>query len=441
MSRSILRLSIVCCNIIAAATSALAQNPVCPEGTFFSDPQARVWEGQVYLYGSRDERAGQWCSHDNDVLSSDTLMHHWTLHRDVLSSRGSRDEIEGTDALLFASDCFRLDSLYHLVYCTPDSRHAEGIAIATSPVGPFRHGRRIDGPTEIDPSVIIDDDGAPWLFWGQYSLKAARLKPDLSAIDSTTLREGILTREQHFFHEGVQAFKRDGIYYLCFADESRNHRPTCLGYATSQHLLGPYTYRGVIIDNDGCDPENWNNHGSVVQVGSRWYVFYHRATNGTSVFRKACIEPITFDADGLIHEVESTSNGVGKLLNPMEETETRLACRLGGHVRVVTGSDRHELTARIHDGDFALFRYYDFPRRKHPRHLMLRVDAAAPMRVEIWVGTNLVASQSVNPIGSMTDFRIPLSQRPPEGRQAVVLRFFGEPGIDLGSIDAFRFER
>ncbi len=35
-----------------------------------------------------------------------------------------------------------------------------------------------------------------------------------------------------------------------------------LGYATAKHPLGPFTKRGIIIDNAGCDPETWNNHGS-----------------------------------------------------------------------------------------------------------------------------------------------------------------------------------
>ena len=28
----------------------------------------------------------------------------------------------------------------------------------------------------------------------------------------------------------------------------------------SKSPLGPYEYKGVIINNAGCDPETWNNH-------------------------------------------------------------------------------------------------------------------------------------------------------------------------------------
>jgi hypothetical protein len=62
--------------------------------------------------------------------------------------------------------------------------------------------------------------------------------------------------------------------------------------------LGPYEYKGVIIDNAGCNPGNWNNHGSIVQFGDNWYVLYHRSTHGSRQMRKACIEPITFNEDG-----------------------------------------------------------------------------------------------------------------------------------------------
>ena len=82
--------------------------------------------------------------------------------------------------------------------------------------------------------------------------------------------------------------KRNGIYYLVFADISRAGMPTCLGYATSKSPFGPYQYRGVIIDNDHCNPGNWNNHGSIVEFGGKWYVFYHRSTQGSVMMRKAC---------------------------------------------------------------------------------------------------------------------------------------------------------
>lgn len=128
--------------------------------------------------------------------------------------------------------------------------------------------------------------------------------------------------------------KRNGIYYLVYSDMSRKGMPTCIGYATSTSPMGPYTYRGVIVDNDGCDPTSWNNHGSIVEFNNQWYVFYHRTTNGVINSRKACIEPIFFNADGSIDEVEMTSQGAGKPLNAFSKIEAERSCLMFGNVRI-----------------------------------------------------------------------------------------------------------
>ena len=39
--------------------------------------------------------------------------------------------------------------------------------------------------------------------------------------------------------------------------------------------MGPFTYRGTIIDN-GIDFPGGNDHGSVCCVNGQWYIFYHR---------------------------------------------------------------------------------------------------------------------------------------------------------------------
>ena len=125
-------------------------------------------------------------------------------------------------------------------------------------------------------------------------------------VDTTTIVDGLVTEQEHFFHEGSSMRKRNGIYYMVYS-HLRKGRPTCIGYATSRSPLGPFEYGGVNVDNAGCDPESWNNHGSICEFDGRWYVLYHRTTNGTRSLRKVCIEPIEFNEDGSIDEVEMTS--------------------------------------------------------------------------------------------------------------------------------------
>jgi hypothetical protein len=140
----------------------------------------------------------------------------------------------------------------------------------------------------------------------------------------------------------------------------RAGRPTCIGYATGTNPMGPFTYRGVIIDNDHCDPGCWNNHGSIAQFNGKWYIFYHRSTHGCNTMRKACVEPISFNNDGTINEVEMTSQGAGSPLKADTETDAARACLLYGNVRVINLPDDNEVLTGIKNGDVAAFKYLDF---------------------------------------------------------------------------------
>lgn len=82
--------------------------------------------------------------------------------------------------------------------------------------------------------------------------------------------DGLVTEKDHYFHEGSFVFKRGKYYYYTYASIRRQHQATCLSYAMSESPLGPYVYKGEIIDNAGCDPAVWNNHGCVVEFNGRW---------------------------------------------------------------------------------------------------------------------------------------------------------------------------
>lgn len=140
--------------------------------------------------------------------------------------------------------------------------------------------------------VLASKDLMTWeLYRNRFTFNAVLYAPDM-------MEKNILTQKDQYFHEGSYVVKRGSWYYYTFADVSRNGKPTCIGYAMSKSPMGPYEYKGVIIDNNGCDPSVWNNHGSLVEFKDKWYVLYHRATHGSVSMRKACIEPITFREDG-----------------------------------------------------------------------------------------------------------------------------------------------
>ena len=72
-----------------------------------------------------------------------------------------------------------------------------------------------------------------------------------------------------------------------------------------------------------------NNHGSIIQIGEDWYIFYHRHTDGTNFSRQGCIEKIFFCEDGSIPQAEMTSCGAnGGPLEGKGEYPAYLACSL-----------------------------------------------------------------------------------------------------------------
>jgi arabinoxylan arabinofuranohydrolase len=339
-----------------------AQNPIVPPGLYIADPSAHVWkDGKLYIYGSRDENPAWYCSHDHYVLSTNDLL-HWEITKDAFASAGKNDQVSYSDDLLYAPDCQYKDGIYYLYYCLATGINTEGVATSKSPTGPFVNGKVIDlaGINQIDPCVFIDDDGQGYYIWGQSSAKMAKLKPNMTGIDQSTIIDGVVTEKEHFFHEGGYMVKRNGLYYFIYAHMGRAGMPTCIGYATSKFPMGPFKYGGVIIDNDHCDPGNWNNHGSIVEFKGQWYVFYHRASHNSVTMRRTCMEPVTFNEDGSINEVEMTTQGAAGPLNPLLKMDAERACLFTGNVRIVAfTADNEELTG-IRNEDKAGYKYFNF---------------------------------------------------------------------------------
>lgn len=131
-------------------------------------------------------------------------MKTWICHPDVFSSRGANDEVPYNEELLFAPDCIQgSDGRFYLYYSQGGARDVEGVATSTSPSGPFKKGTLIRHAEQIDPAVFIDDDGTPYLFWGQFAAKMAQLKPNMKEIIPETIRDSIITETGHAFHEGI----------------------------------------------------------------------------------------------------------------------------------------------------------------------------------------------------------------------------------------------
>ena len=424
---------------LLACGTLYGQNPIVPPGVYLADPEGHQWkDGKLYLYVSRDESPDYYCSWSYDLLSTSDLK-NWKITKNAFASKGPNDQVPYSDGELYASDAAYKNGKYYLYYSMRDAID-EGVAVSDSPDGPFKNGQPMKGISQIDPAVFVDDDGQAYLYWGQFSAKGAKLKDNMLEVDTTTIVDGLVTEKDHFFHEGSSMRKRNGIYYMVYA-HLRKGRPTCIGYATSKSPLGPFKYGGVIVDNAGCDPESWNNHGSICEFNGQWYVLYHRTTNGARSMRKACMDPITFNEDGSINEVEMTSQGAGDPLNAFDKTGAERACLLWGNTRIRLCAPDNEELSGIQNENYAVYKYLDFG--DGADSFTVDVTPKAGGKIEVWIDNLWTPPVGVVDVPASDDGKpvtLTAKIQPVKGVHALTLRFTGDKDADeLFTVDAFRF--
>lgn len=339
-------------------------NPLLPELHFMPDAEAHVMpDGRLYLYGSWDlSGCKDYCSGIMHCFSTDDMV-NFTDHGVIFRNDDTHRGMPWSKApVLYAPDAIHRGGKYYLYVC--GSHGEEGVAVSDSPAGPFSDAEPVIGADGfgIDPAIFVDDDGQAYYLWGQFSLHGGKLADDMKTILPGSEKDHILTEWEHGFHEGSSLRRRGDKYYIVYTDISRG-RATCLSYAVSDHPLGPYHKGGVIIDNVGCDPKSWNNHGSIECFDGQWYVFYHRSSQNGQTCRRVCAEPISFDENGMIAEVEQTSSGVEGALSPAC-IPARAACRMMGNCYITERDGREVLLVGSggHWGqrDWAEYRYIDF---------------------------------------------------------------------------------
>lgn len=298
---------------LCSVGSAAAQNPLVMD-QFTADPTARVFEGRVYVYPSHDVDCGtDWfCMRDYHVFSSEDLV-EWTDHGVILS----QDDVAWVDAssdAMWAPDAIEKDGRYLFYFpsiadsTAGDGGRRIGVATADTPYGPFTPAPEpIAGVEGIDPNVFVDHDGRAYLYWAEGGgLRGARLDDRMTALASKPVAfDGF----PEGFKEGPFVFEREGTYYLTFPHV--RHETEALAYATGDHPLGPFEYRGVFMEEhaSGC----WTNHHSVAEVDGQWVLFYHHndLSPGFDKNRSIRADSLFFGPDGAIEMVTPTNRGVG----------------------------------------------------------------------------------------------------------------------------------
>lgn len=430
--------------------SAQAQNPFITS-QFTADPTARVFDGRVYVYPSHDipaapgrGRAGWFVMEDYHVFSSTNLT-DWTDHG-VIVTQNKVPWVKPDSYSMWAPDCIRRNGKYYFYFpTTPQDTTVNGkgftigVAVADKPTGPFvPQPQPIRGVRGIDPNVFIDKDGQAYLYWSQGNIYGARLKDNMLELAEEPKTLGELPTKG--LKEGPYVFERNGVYYLTYPHVE--HKTERLEYATSTSPLGPFTVKGVIMDESptGC----WTNHHSLLQFKNQWYLFYHHNDLSPKFDknRSVRIDSLFFEPDGRIRKVRPTLRGVG-LTDARQRIQLDRYSRLSPQDAAIAFLDTANAFQGwkiVLSGPQSWVRYNAVAFGQKPlKAVTLRVLAPAGGTVQVRAGAAdgpVLAQVAVPKTGAWREVRVPLTAFRPGTHDLVVTSQTAAPV----EIDWIRFE-
>lgn len=391
-----------------------AVNPYLPLYEYVPDGEPRVFDGRVYIYGSHDFAGGEkYCMGDYVTWSAPVedladWRYEGVIYKRTQDPSNSENKME-----LWAPDVVKgADGRYYMYYCL--SFYPEiGVAVSESPAGPFAfyghvkyadsvfNGKTLQEYFPFDPGVLADEDGRVYLYYGFSPAqdltpppKEALIKSGMTAKEAeaelarmsrlefskgamvTELEADMLTAkgeaklmipggraaagtdfEEHGFFEASSMRKVNGKYYFIYSSQVSHE----LCYAVSDHPDHDFTYGGVLVSNGDIGYQGnqrpkgmmGNNHGSIIEIKGKWYVFYHRQTHGTESSRQGCAEPIEILWDGTIPQAEMTSCGLnGGPLSGIGTYSAAIACNLISSAnagKIIYGQSLKEIQPYIYE--------------------------------------------------------------------------------------------
>jgi arabinoxylan arabinofuranohydrolase len=352
----------IVCAFILLVTTCFADNPVV-QTCYTADPAPMVYNGRVYMYVGEDSNVVTSTGYvmRNWKCYSSADMVNWTDHGVMLATR-SISWSTSRDANA-SQVVYRNGKFYYFISTTASDGVAVGVAVSSSPIGPFRDtlGRPLVAASQmtgcgathgwrgLDPTVWIDSSGQAYLYWGNNVFYWVQLNANMI---STSGSISCLAQNDPAFgpdyEEGPWVYKRNSMYYLHFPSGF----PEVIRYSTSSGPTGPWTYRSQIMARNGCS----TIHPGVCDFNGNSYFFYHNAAlpGGGDYKRSVCIERFTYNGDGTIPTINGTTGGVvtgvGNL-NPYDTTQAETICWESGIKTEVCSEGGIDVDS-IHNGDY-----------------------------------------------------------------------------------------
>ena len=383
------------------ALTLTAQNPFV-QTWFTSDPAPMVHDGTMYVYTGHDEDGADFFWMQEWRVYSTKDMVNWQDHGSPLAL----ESFSWADDRAWASQTIERNGKFYWYVCAHSrlSRGmAIGVAVSDSPTGPFRDaiGKPLyeNGSWDhIDPTVMIDDDGQAWLYWGNPRIYCVKLKEDMVSLDGEVFnlemtKEGFgapdpskRDRNKKYkdtYTEGPWIMKKPQVananakkgnpakgYYLLYA---AGGVPEHLAYSEAPTPTGPWTYKGTIMPEGGTG--SFTNHCGYEHFMGHDYFFYHtgKLPGGGGFGRSVAVEEFKFNADGTFPTILPTSEGVKPIakFDPFRRVEAETMAFSKG-IKTEQNSEVGVYVTDIHNGDYIKLQNVGFG-TKIPRTFKARV--------------------------------------------------------------------
>lgn len=342
---------------------------------YTADPAPLVYRDTVFLYTTHDEDDAFGFKMQNWLLYTSTDMTNWTDHGIVASLKDFKWVPYDNGA--WAPQCVTRNGKFYL-YCPMPGGTGIGILVSDSPYGPFKDpiGKPLikNSTDDIDPTVLIDDDGQAYLYWGNPHLYYVKLNEDMVSYSGEIINEPTKPKN---YQEGPWVWKRNGHYYLAYASTCC---PEGIGYAMSNSPTGPWEYKGMIMEGD---PRSNGNHPGIIDYKGKSYVFglnysVLKETMSKHYERRSVgLDNLTYNADGTIQKLPFWSASIHieqtEHINPYNKVEAEtIAYSEGVKTEMVTEWERNIswdkgkkiadrlIVTSIHNGDYIKVAGVDF---------------------------------------------------------------------------------
>ena len=373
------------CLIATYSSASRADNPIV-QTNYTSDPAPFVYDGKMYLVTTHDENvAGQPCT----AVAGYTLCKWYTFSSTDMVNWTDNGTVAQWSTFSWASTAAwapqaipRNGKFYIYVPLTAKSGGTQiGVGVATSPIGPYQDaiGKALvtagcsGGTGDIDPTVFIDDDDQAYLYFGRSVPGYVKLNSDMISysgsiqcptVNTQSFGPAVGTDFPSQYEEGPWITKHGTTYFLAYA---ANGIPEDIAYSKATSPGGPFTYVGTIMKATGA---SFTNHTGIIDFNGHSYFFYHNGalqkggsvpSNGDGYHRSVCLEEFTYNTDGSIPTIASTTAGPKAIanLNPYLKNEAETIAWESGVTTEVCSEGGMDVTS-ISSGDYIKVKNVDF---------------------------------------------------------------------------------